>query len=839
MRRTKRFLRFIRHHHRLFLIASLSVFFLLSGIIALWAATLKIPDLQSFGERKVEQSTKIYDRTGEVLLYDLHQDVKRTVVPFEEMSVHIKNATVAIEDAKFYEHRGIRPMAFLRAVIVNVFSLGFTQGGSTITQQVVKNSLLTTDKTIARKLKEWVLAVKLEQVMSKEDILATYLNESPYGGAIYGVEEASQTFFGKSARDLSLPEAAYLAALPQAPTYYSPYGNHRDALEKRKNLVLGEMLENSFITESEYEEAKAAVVEFQPPSQYGIRAPHFVFFVRDYLVEKYGERELEERGLRVVTTLDADLQAKAEEIVKRHALQNQETFNAENAALTAVDPQTGQILVMVGSRDYFDEEIDGAYNVAVAAPGRQPGSAFKPFAYAEALRKGYSDETVVFDLKTQFSTACGVADLSEEYPCYSPNNYDNIFRGPVSFRDALAQSINVPAVKVLYLAGLNDALKLARSMGVSTLTNSDRYGLTLVLGGGEVTPLDMTAAYAVFANGGVRNPATGILRIEDASGETLEEFEPRPVQVLEANVAHTISDMLSDNEARTPAFGANSPLYFGGRDVAAKTGTTNDSRDAWIIGYTPNIAVGAWAGNNDNSEMVKSVAGFIVAPMWHEFMEAALAKFPEVAFPAAVPTITDADKPVLRGSWEGGDTYFIDTLSGKLATEYTPKETKKEQVTMRSVHSILHWLQRDDPRGRVPEDPREDPQYAYWEWPVQQWKAVHGYADGPASPRPVGTDHIHVPQNFPRITLTYPSGQSFSLGERIDVKFSAQGTYGVTKIEVYVDERFIGSDNIPPLTFSFTPQDAAVGEGPHTVKVVAIDSVWNRGEASASFFVVP
>ena len=343
-----------------------------SGALFLWAATLKIPDFDSFDQRIVSQSTKIYDRTGEILLYDLHGNAQRTVVPYEAMSRNIKNATVAIEDAEFYEHHGVKPLAFLRAVLVNIVHLGFEQGGSTITQQVVKNSLLTTEKTIARKIKEWVLAIKLEQTLSKDEILAIYLNETPYGGSIYGVEEASQSFFGVPADEVSLAQAAYLAALPQAPTYYSPHGNHRDELERRKNLVLSRMLQNGFITQEEHDSALKETVTFLPSREKGILAPHFVFYVIEYLENKYGKRIINEDGLQVITTLDYRLQEKAEDIAYRFAKKNEVDFNAKNAAIVAIDPKTGQILSMVGSRDYFDTVIDGNFNAALGL--RQPGS---------------------------------------------------------------------------------------------------------------------------------------------------------------------------------------------------------------------------------------------------------------------------------------------------------------------------------------------------------------------------------------------------------------------------------------------------------------------------------
>lgn len=707
----------------------LCALFVGSGTFLLWAASLTIPDLRSFEERKISQSTKIYDRTGEVLLFDVHENIKRTIVPLEDISEHIKNATVAIEDAEFYRHGGIKPTSIIRAIVVNMIQLRFSQGGSTITQQVIKNALLTSEKKISRKLKEWVLAVKLEQVMSKSEILALYLNETPYGGSVYGVEEASRAFFGTPAKNLSLAQAAYLAALPQAPTRYSPYGNHTDDLEQRKNLVLEKMLENGMIQKEEYDAARVQTIVFLPRAETGIRAPHFTMYVRDYLEKKYGSDAIEEGGLSVITTLDYVLQAQAEEIVKHYALENKKNFNAENAALVAIDPATGHILAMVGSRDYFDTDIDGNFNVAIAH--RQPGSAFKPFVYATAFKKGFTPETVVFDVSTEFSTAC-TPQSSPKYPgaeCYRPGNYDNIFRGPVSLRNALAQSINIPAVKMLYLAGLEDSLRTARDMGITSLTDVGRYGLTLVLGGGEVSPLDMASAYGVFANEGVRNAHTPILRVSDTSGAVIEEYTKNSREVLPSDVAHAISDVLSDNAARAPAFGGSSALYFPGRDVAVKTGTTNNYRDAWIVGYTPNIAVAAWAGNNDNSPMQKKVAGFIVAPLWNAFMQKALATLPQQSFPPAPPRNASALAPVLRGVWQGGRTISVDTRTGLPAAPDTPSEFLQDRLAT-DVHTILYWINKDNPLGPAPEIPAHDAQFASWEFGVRSWASQNGIVDG-------------------------------------------------------------------------------------------------------------
>ncbi len=714
-----------KHKRNIFLIIG-SMFLLLVGAGLIWAASLKIPDINLLQERKVEQSTKIYDRTGTVLLDDLSQNMTRTIVPLSDVSPLIQKATIAIEDAEFYSHGGIRLTSIIRAILANLIPGGYTQGGSTITQQVVKNSILTTDQTIARKLKEWVLAVKLEQVLSKDKILELYLNESPYGGSTYGIEEASEKYFSKHAKDVDLAEAAYLAALPQAPTYYSPYGNHRDALEERKNLVLSRMLELKVISQNEYDAAHAEKAVFSPQAISGIRAPHFVFFVREQLEKEYGEDALLSSGWRIITTLDADLESKAEDVVKAGALDNEKKFKASNAAIVAVDPKTGDILTMAGSRDYFDTKIDGAFNIALAK--RQPGSSFKPFVYAQAFLDGYTPETMLFDLPIQFSTSCAANDLSDKPPCYSPGNYDNKFRGPVSIRNALAQSINVPAVEALYLVGISDAMRLAKAMGVSTLEDPNRYGLTLVLGGGEVTLLDMTSAYSVFANEGVRNPYRAVLKIEDRNGQTVKEYQTSPQQVLDQNVALTMSDVLSDNVAREPEFGLDSALFFPGRHVAAKTGTTNNFRDAWILGYTPDIAVGAWAGNNDNTPMEKKIAGFIIAPVWHKFMEYALSKYTDSPFPEAKDTTTLADKPVLRGIWQGGDATAIDaTTLQPVPPDFTGPV--KNKIVM-SVHSILYWLSKNDPRGPRPANPADDSQFSHWEWAVQKWANANGYADG-------------------------------------------------------------------------------------------------------------
>lgn len=701
-----------RHSNHILAISAVVLF--AAGTFILWVASMRIPALESISERRVDQSTKIYDRTGEVLLYDTSQDVRRAVVPFDKISPYAKAAAIAIEDKDFYSHNGFQFTSFIRAVLVNLTTLSFSQGGSTITQQVVKNSILTKDKTPTRKLKELILALKLERVLTKDEILSLYLNEISYGGTIYGIEEAARHFFGKSAIDLSISESAYLASLPKAPTYYSPYGSHVDDLEARKNTVLREMFANNFISQEEYDQALVEKATFKSRENTGlIKAPHFVFFVIDQLTKKYGEDVLQSGGYKIVTTLDYSIQKEAEAIAKKYGAINQETFRGENNAMVAIDPKTGEILAMVGSRDYFDQEIDGNFNAALGH--RQPGSTFKPFVYSVLFNKGYTDETVLFDASIQFSISCAPENLTSEDGCYSPGNYDDKFRGPLTIRAALAQSINVPAVEALYLAGVKESIKLAESMGIESLTDLSNYGLSLVLGGGSVSLLDMTSAYSVFANDGVRNPYTPVLWIEDADENIIDRTTQFPSRVLSEQTARTISDILSDNVARTPGYGPNSALYIASRDVAVKTGTSNDYRDAWIIGYSPNLVVGAWVGNNDNSPMEKKVAGLIVSPLWRELMDKVLPTLPVESFTDPEPEDRSALKPVLRGEVGPGP------------------------------HSILYWVDKDNPRGPVPSNPSRDSQFRNWEYGVQHWAASTSYGQAPAAPATAPTPGVFIP----------------------------------------------------------------------------------------------
>lgn len=661
-----------------------AVFMLFTALFLIWFSTLKTPDINVFDDKLLGQSAKIYDRTGNVLLYDLSQKVRRSVVPLNQISPYISNATLAIEDNDFYQHGGIKITSLIRAVFANISGGGYKQGGSTITQQVVKNSLLTKDKTLVRKIKEIFLALKIERNLTKDEILTLYLNNSPYGGNIYGVEEATQLFFNKKASDVTLAEAAIIASLPKAPSTYNPYAGKKDALLNRKNQVLSNMFKLKMITEEEYEQAKTEVVVFEPRNLGSIKAAHFVMYIRDQLEKKYGVEKLTEGGFKIISTIDYDIQKKGEEIAYDYIKNNQKRFGAENGSMVVVDPKTGQILAMVGSRDYFDTEIDGNFNVATAY--RQPGSAFKPFVFATAFNKGFLPETVLFDTPTEFSSQCTPNSVPKtpDAICYNPQNYEGGFNGPMSIRKALGASRNIPAVKAIYLVGVQSVINTARVLGVSNLENASKYGLSLALGSGEVSLLDMTSAYGVFANDGVRNSLTGILKIEDSKGKILEEFELSPKKVLEEQSARFMNDILSDVAARNSIFVRS---YFKNDIVAIKTGTTNNSRDAWTIGYTPSVVVGAWMGNNDNRPMNQLASALIVSPMWKQYMDYILTKVNKESFIKPDETSSDV-KPFMKGVYQTADG---------------------------TTHSELFWIDRDDITGPIPSNPASDPLFYNWE----------------------------------------------------------------------------------------------------------------------------
>jgi len=562
--------------------------------------------------RREGYSTKIYDRNG-MLLYDVFSDQRRTPIEISQVPLYVRQATVSIEDKNFYSHSGFDPFGILRGLLRSVVYRRL-EGGSTLSQQLVKNTLLDSRQTLSRKIKEFILTLQVEQKYSKDQILQMYLNEAPYGGTAWGIEAASESYFGKNISQVGLAEAAILAGLPQAPSVYSPYSGK--VYINRAKEVLRRMREDGHITVDQERQAFVEVEKMTFLDSGGIlKAPHFVFYVKQQLIERYGEKAVERGGLRVYTSLDLKLQDFAQKTVLEE-IDRVKHLQISNGAAVVIDPKNGQILVMVGSKNWQDPKIDGKYNVILAQ--RQPGSTIKPVVYLSGFRKGYTASTMLMDTKTVFPGG--------DQKDYVPENYDGKFRGPISVRNALGNSINVPAVKMLGLVGVKNFLDIAYDMGLNTLKPTqetmNRVGLSVALGGGEVRPLEMVSAYSAFANGGIRRDPVSILKITDATGHVLEEWKDLGGKaVLTPEESFLVSSILSDPKAREITFGPRSAINIEGKNIAVKTGTTNDRRDNWTIGWTPTVIVGVWVGNNDNSpmkELVSGVAG--AAPIWRKII---------------------------------------------------------------------------------------------------------------------------------------------------------------------------------------------------------------------------
>ncbi|MFH1523178.1 MAG: penicillin-binding protein [Patescibacteria group bacterium] len=794
---------------------------LFSLIVVAWLSR-GLPDPNKLMDRQIAQSTTIFDRTGETVLYEIHGNEQRTLVALDELPEYIKWSTIAIEDKDFYEHGGISLWGIFRGVVWQAIRGKGIQGGSTLTQQFVKNAILTPERTISRKIKEWILAYKIESKYSKDEILQMYFNEIPYGSTAYGIEAASQKYFGKSAKDINLPEAAILSALPQAPSRYSPYGPNRNLLIDRQHYVLDQMYEQGYITEAKRDAAKQYELEFKKQST-NITAPHFVMYVKELLSEKYGEKMVEQEGLKIYTTLDLYKQEIAEEVINEYAEKNEKQYQATNAALISIDPKTGQILAMVGSRDYFNEDIDGQVNITTSL--RQPGSSMKPLVYASAFIKGYTPTTILYDVVTNFS-------LDPSKP-YEPHNYNLREYGPVTMRKALAGSLNIPAVKTIYLAGINNVLDLAQDLGYTSLSERDRFGLSLVLGGGEVKLIEHTNAFSAFAREGEIQPITAILKIEDKNGKVIEEFEERKSQkVLDSQIARSINDILSDNNARAYAFGERNWLTLGSRPVGAKTGTTNDYRDAWTIGYTPSIVTGTWVGNNDNSAMKKGAAGgTVAAPIWHDYMQQVLGDTPIEYFNK--PKEIKTGKPVLDGVTEIGIKVNIDRASGLLATEYTPASFIEEKI-YRQDHSILYYVNKNDPQGSPPKKPEEDPQFELWESRVLEWanSATSTVSEKP----PTEYDNLHKPENKPTFNIITPTNNQAIVEPFIVSRLEASAPRGINRAEFYINNNLISTSNNYP--FDLEKQINFLNNGFHNLKVRVCDNIDNCSEKSLEFNLI-
>ncbi|MEX2054111.1 MAG: transglycosylase domain-containing protein [Candidatus Colwellbacteria bacterium] len=761
--------------------------------------TTELPDAEDITNIAIPESTRLFDREGEVLFYEIYKDEKRTIIPGEEIPDVMRHATLSMEDNSFYEHGAFDWRGLTRAMFVNLVRGRVLQGGSTITQQLAKNTFLTPERTITRKLREAVLAIKLEQKYSKDDILNLYLNQVPYGPTIYGLEGASQAYFAKPASELDVNEAALLASLPKAPSYYSPWGVHKDDLLNRKNFILSRMHELGYIDEQQLADAGRELPEIQPQPEMGIRAPHFAIAIQEYLRDKYGEEVLRTGGLKVITTLDWRMQQIAEQAVLENVTRNRDIAGGHNGALLAMDPKTGQVLAMVGSRDYFaDPEPEGCVegvscafegNFNVALQGlRQPGSSFKPFAYLTAFQEGFTPQTIIWDALTEFSVNCPPS-------CYSPINFDLRFRGPVTMAEGLAQSINVPSVKTLYLAGLERTMSNAHKFGIKTFDDPNRFGLSLVLGGGEVRMIEMMSAYSALATEGIFNEPTFILKVEDAKGNVLEEYTDRGTRVVDSQYPRLINSILSDISLRSGLFTASLPLtQVPGYQVALKTGTTNDYVDAWTFGYSPNLVAGVWAGNNNRSPLGQGGSSLLAAiPMWHDFMSQALPELPVEYFNAPVPVV--GNHPILNGQLIEGE-----------------------------YHSILHYLGR-----------QVDSQYPGWEAGIRYWLGVNvpparfptaGESDegGDESSEDIDINFIS-PDNGDRVS------SSFTLKARI------RAEYDIEEIRIYLNSDLRSTHSGPFGESYLIEEDMEAGEALEgELRIMATDESGNAREESIIIF---
>ncbi|MBI3955791.1 penicillin-binding protein [Candidatus Gottesmanbacteria bacterium] len=625
-----------------FLGSGATIFFLVIPLVAyLWLRALPNPQLLSV--RDIDVTTKVFDRNG-VLLYEIYADQNRTPLALADIPKYVIQATIAIEDQNFYSHQGFSVRGIARAAR-ETFVAGRVQGGSTITQQLIKSALLTPEVTISRKIKEIVLAFWAERLYTKDQILEMYLNQVPYGGTAWGIESAAQTYFGKSAKTLTLAEAAILAGLPAAPSQYSPFG-HVDRAFSRQREVLRRMTQDRYIRDDQAREALGQEIRFATP-RVGIRAPHFVMYIKELLETRYGPRLVERGGLRIKTSLDLGLQERVEDIVRTN-VDRLTGLRVGNGAALVTNPKTGEILAMVGSRDYFDAAREGNVNVTVAL--RQPGSAIKVVTYATALEKGFTAASILDDSPVSYPQIGS--------PVYAPVNYDSKFHGFVPLRYALGNSYNIPAVKTIASIGVPAVIDKGRAMGITSWIDENRYGLSLTLGGGDITMLDMAKVFGTLANLGTRVDLLPVVEVSDYTGKVLERNQPKEHGgTVKPEVAWILGNMLSDNNARTAAFGPNSLLVIPGKTVSVKTGTSNDKRDNWTIGYTPSVVAAVWVGNNNNAPMDPYLTSGVTgaAPIWHDIMVEILKDRPDEALPrpegvVAVPCYYGRPEYFVRGT---------------------------------------------------------------------------------------------------------------------------------------------------------------------------------------------
>ncbi len=629
----------------------------------IFIAAYELPSPKRLVSTDKALTTEFFDRNGK-LLYRMYEGRNRTLAPLDQLPPYLIQATLAAEDKNFYSHLGIDPVAIVRAFINN-YKTGQLEGASTLTQQLIKNALLTPEKTYIRKVKEVILSLWAERMYSKDEILSMYLNEAPYGGPAWGIEAAALTYFGESAKDLTLAQAAYLAGLPASPTQFSPYGSNPELGKVRQKEVLKRMVDNKFLTQVQADLAYAEDLHLKPQIN-NILAAHFVMYVKDLLSQKYGQRAVSQGGLKITTTLDLNLQLETEKIV-RDEVEKLAQLNVTNGAAMITDGRTGQILAMVGSRDYHQEQF-GSFNVTLSL--RQPGSSIKVATYATAFKQGFTPGNTVLDVPVVFRDNWGNT--------YAPQNYDGAYHGAVSIRQALGSSYNIPAVKLLASVGVDEMVKTSRDLGITTFTDPKRYGLALTLGGAEVKMIDMMTLYGAFSQMGVKNKATPILKVTDSEGNVLEEYGNNPTQALTPEIAYLITNILTDNNARTPAFGPNSLLKIPNRTVAVKTGTTDNKKDNWTFGYTPKFVVGVWVGNNNGDPMNQNLTSGVTgaAPIWNKIMTTILSGEKDLAFvrPAGIidgrvdgrqdlTIAANLPKSIVRVSQKENKTTFSDPYS--------------------------------------------------------------------------------------------------------------------------------------------------------------------------------
>lgn len=837
------------------------IFALIVGIFVIFIFYAKdLPDPNRLSTKGNESGSKILDRNGKAI-FELYGDKNRVLIKLEDVPQNIINATLATEDNEFYIHSGFSLRGMARAVKNTISGEGL-QGGSTLTQQVVKNSLLSQERTIDRKIKELILSLQIESKYNKQEILQMYFNETPYGGQNYGIYAASKAYFAKEPKDLTLSESAYLAGLPQRPSYYSPYSSNKEAGIQRRNSVLYLMRTNgwvdkdgkrNYISEEEYQSALNEKLNFKPSAAI-FKAPHFVFYVKDKLIELYGEDVVESGGLQVKTTLDLDVQENSEKILAQ-VLEKEKVYGVGNAAMVVFDTKTSQILSFIGSKNYFGNPepagcqtattgekgctFDPYFNVVTA--NRQPGSAIKPITYAGLLENGFTPSFTFLDVPTTF-TGEGVG----EEKAYTPVNYDGVYRGPVSMRKSLGNSLNIPAVKALGILGMDKFLDLSKKMGISTFVDKSRFGLSLTLGGGETKLIELTNAYTVFGNKGIYNQPVSIIEITDSKGNVIyKNPDNRGQRAVSEETAFMISDILSDDGARALVFGFNSLLKIPNHQVAVKTGTTNNKRDNYAVGYTPSYTVGVWVGNSNNAPLNQAIASGVsgATPIWSETMKfllknkptsgANVEKFnstpqmikievdetsgmlPFKDFPKRSEWFVKGTEPLSPSEWY--KTLEICEVDGRIANEDCKKAKKTDTKTYIGITDYKpEWQNFTD--AWLQENFAKDQKY----FPPTITSRLNFDGDNPEDMNPyirivAPKENVNVPQNF-RI--------STEISHSEDIK----------NVKFYLDGSEVGSDSSYPFGFTFKLNDSQLGR--RTFKAVVTDKKGNSGSHEVIYNVV-